>query len=183
MNVQRIRVPVGFLFTAVYLYFSRPTPVWFYPGVLLATLGLALRVWATGHLEKWKGLATDGPYRWTRNPLYLGSFVMGAGLMIASSRLLLLIVFLVLFVSIYDPVMRREEKEMRQGYGGEFEAYRRRVPRFFPLLVPTSRRAGEATGGVACNFLWSRVISNREYKAVVGFLLVTALVYLKMGWN
>ncbi len=179
MNLQRLRVPIGFAFGALYLYFASPAPRWFAPGVLLAGVGLALRVWAAGYLEKWVGLAISGPYRWTRNPLYLGSFVMGLGFCAASARPFLLAVFAILFPAVYLPVMRREEEELRAAYTAEFEIYRKQVPLFVPVAAPPSpsgRRQQE-------RFSWSRVWKNREYMAIIGFAVVTVFLYLKMGWQ
>lgn len=180
MNSQRIRVPAGFAYAALFLVLCRPNPVAFFGGTALAALGLGIRVWAAGHLEKWKRLAVDGPYRYTRNPLYLGSFVMGLGFSVASASLLLLILFVLLFISIYLPVMRREERELDAAYGAKFTAYRRLVPLFFPMPW---RRPGPVEPGSGSNFQWSKVILNREYQAVIGFVVVTLLVGLKMLWQ
>jgi protein-S-isoprenylcysteine O-methyltransferase Ste14 len=74
--MQRWRVPLGFLCAALFFVFSRPRPLTLAIGGAVALPGLALRAWATGHLRKNDALATTGPYAYTRNPLYLGSFVM-----------------------------------------------------------------------------------------------------------
>ncbi len=180
MNYQRIRVPAGFAYAALYLFLCQPTPLAFASGTGLAALGLATRIWAAGHLEKWKRLAVGGPYRFTRNPLYLGSFLMGLGFALASASLLLVSLFAFLFIFIYLPVMRREEEELSSAYGEEFAAYRRTVPLFFPL--PGGGPAPVGPGGPG-NFQWSRVILNREYQAVIGFVAVLLLVGLKMLWR
>lgn len=176
MNLQRIRVPVGLLFSLVYLYLAQPSRGWFIAGISLAWLGVALRVWAAGYLRKWHRLAVDGPYRWTRNPLYLGSFLIGTGFTLAGTRPFLMIVFLVLFIIIYKPVMTREEEELEQAYGATFAEYRRRVPLFWPLGCrwrPTSEKV--------C-FSWEQVVRNREYQAVLGGIVLTLLVGAKMLW-
>ena len=61
------------------LVLARPTPVSLALGLPLALLGEALRLWASGHIEKTKALATGGPYAHTRNPLYVGSLLMAIG--------------------------------------------------------------------------------------------------------
>ncbi len=171
-------MPAGFLFAAVFLYFARPTLIWWCAGAAVAALGLALRTWAAGYLEKWQRLAVSGPYRHTRNPLYLGSFLMGAGFGLASGRLWLLGAFVVLFAVIYIPVMRREEGELRQAYAGDFESYRQQVPLFFPWPGAQFRGLERGPG----NFLWERVISNREYRAAIGYLAVLAALLVKVIW-
>lgn len=173
MNVQRIRVPVGFLFAAAYLWFARPSPEAAAVGCSIAAVGLAMRAWAAGHLEKWRRLAHSGPYRRTRNPLYLGSFIMGLGFMLAGNALWLTALYITLFAALYWPVMRREEGELRQAYGQDFEDYRRRVPLFFPLLKRFPGREG--------GFSWQRFKDNREYKAVLGYGILVAIILVKMS--
>ncbi len=176
--IQRVRVPLGFLFVGIYLYLARPTPLWWFAGTAVAGAGLALRVWASGHLQKWEQLAVAGPYRYTRNPLYLGSFIMGLGFAAASARPLLAGVFLVAFSIVYFPVMAREEAELEQAFGSDFAEYRRQVPRFLPR-VGRPFRAFSGGGG---NFLWEWSISNREYQAVIGYIVLSAALLAKMLW-
>lgn len=178
-SIQRIRVPAGFLFAVAYVYFARPTWGWWTVGALLAGAGLLLRLWASGHLVKWERLAVSGPYRHTRNPLYLGSFLMGLGFTVASAQPWLVGVFVILFFLIYIPVMRREEDELEQAYPHKFQAYRREVPFFLPRPGAEYGRAHGASG----NFRWQRVISNREYQAATGYLLVLSVLVAKMLWT
>ena len=177
VNVQRIRVPVGFLYGLVFLYFSRPIPYLLGAGLLVACVGLAVRIWAAGHLEKWRRLAVHGPYRFTRNPLYFGSFLMALGFTLTSGRFFLLILFLLLFVLLYRPVMRREEKELCDEYGEDYLSYREQVPLFLP------GRPRPDSGDEAAPFSWIRVWENREYNAIVGYFIISLLLCLKLGWS
>ena len=175
MTIQRLRVPFGFAFALLYLLLARPVFEWWLLGLITACLGLGIRIWAAGHLRKWQQLAVSGPYRFTRNPLYLGSSLMGCGFSIASTRPLLLLLFLILFIGIYVPVMRREEGELLSQYGDRFETYRRQVPLFFPRLPRTSSPTG--TG----EFNWKTVGANREYNAAIGCLVVGLFLYLRLA--
>ncbi len=76
--------PSGFLIVVVFAWFSRPTPLSMAVGVPISLLGLALRAWAAGCLAKNRELATGGPYAYTRNPLYIGTLLVAAGLAAAS---------------------------------------------------------------------------------------------------
>jgi protein-S-isoprenylcysteine O-methyltransferase Ste14 len=178
-KVQKLRVPLGFAFGLVFLITARPAPEYLYPGLAVALAGVSLRIWASGHLVKGRVLAIDGPYRRTRNPLYLGSFLMGIGFCIAAAQPILLAVFLLLFLSIYIPVIKREEQELAAAFGSSFEAYRASVSLFLP--VPRKRNSSEATrlSPEKGNFLWKRVILNREYKTVAGFVGLALFMFIR----
>jgi protein-S-isoprenylcysteine O-methyltransferase Ste14 len=172
-KLQKLRVPLGFAFGLVFLIAARPAPPYLYPGLAVALAGLSFRIWASGHLVKSRELTTGGPYRFTRNPLYFGSFLMGTGFCMAAAQPVLLALFLILFPSIYIPVIKREEQEMLSAFGASFASYRESVPLFFPFSVTgKSFRTGQLPPGKG-NFLWKRVILNREYKAVAGFVGLT----------
>ncbi len=142
-------------------------------GLAVAMAGALFRIWASGHIDKGKVLAQGGPYALTRNPLYLGSFVMALGVLVAGQGYWLLVPFGLFFVGVYYPVMRAEEQELLDGHGETFVAYARRVPFF----VPSFRNV---VGG-SSTFLWSRVIKNREHHTFGGLLLTEAfLVVLRI---
>ena len=178
-TVQRVRVPASILYAILYLYWGIPKPGWLGYGLVLVLIGLVLRVWAAGHLKKFQGLTVSGPYRRIRNPLYLGSFLIGLGFTVAAAQPWLIGLFLLIFFALYLLVIRMEEREM-EGLGDSYKAYRAAVPRFFPL--PGSRRAlpPELTSAEGREFRWGRVISNREYRAVVWALILAAAVLIKI---
>src|SRR5215510_479581 len=91
--IQRWRVPLGFMTAAIFLLLARPTPVSLLVGASVSVLGLSLRAWASGHIRKNDELAVSGPYAYTRNPLYLGSFLLGIGFTIAANRWELALLF------------------------------------------------------------------------------------------
>lgn len=135
-------------------------------------MGEALRFCASGYLEKDRRLATGGPYAWTRNPLYLGSLLVGLGFTLATGRMFLLVVLVALFAAVYFPVMKREAERLEAAFPGDYSFYASRVP----LLVPRVPPRGEATGA---SFSWSQVWVNREPVTVVGLLLVVAILWVK----
>ena len=182
-SIQRIRVPAGFLFALLYLYFCQPSLLPLLLGGSLAAAGLVLRLWASGHIEKGRRLATQGPYGWTRNPLYLGSFLMGLGFSLASSVPWLMGLFILLFLGIYLPVIWLEEREMLEAFGQEYLRYRQRVSLFLPRHPSPSRQPPKPNPGADRNFQWRRVILNREHRSVVGVLLLAAIVLLKTLWR
>lgn len=170
----RWRVPLGFAMTVALVILSQPTLRFLVGGASVALVGLLLRGSAAGYLEKGQKLATHGPYRYTRNPLYLGSFVMGSGFAIAAASWTLGLAFLVFFLLIYVPVMRREEEELQRQFGGEYERYAGSVPLFFPNFF--HRAETRSSDSVAEKFEWKRYVNNREYEAALGY--VVGLVFL-----
>ena len=143
-------------------------------GASVSLFGLALRAWAAGHIRKNAKLATSGPYAFTRNPLYLGSFLLGLGFTIASGRLLLGVLFAALFLGIYLPVMRVESSHMAELFGREFETYKRAVPLFFPRVTPF--RHNESAGN---KFDGSLYLRYREYRAALGLVIAWGLLLIK----
>ena len=105
---RRIRVPLGFATALVFFAFARPSPALLGISVLPVAAGIALRAYAAGFVRKNAELTCTGPYAYTRNPLYLGSFILGLGFSIASGHPLLWALFGALFLGIYWPVMRVE---------------------------------------------------------------------------
>ena len=81
---RRIRIPLGFLSAAFFVWLARPTPTSLLEGALVMVPGLLLRGFASGHVQKDKQLTTSGPYAYTRNPLYLGSLLLAAGFAVKS---------------------------------------------------------------------------------------------------
>ena len=158
---SRWRVPLGFVLATAYVVFCQPTVKLLIAGGGVAAVGLFLRGLSAGHLAKNRKLATTGPYAWTRNPLYLGSSLMGAGFALAGGNWILALACLILFGAVYWPVIRREEAYLRREFGDVYDQYARRVP----LFVPRFRRSPD--GG---KFEWSQYRRNREYEALLGYL-------------
>jgi protein-S-isoprenylcysteine O-methyltransferase Ste14 len=165
-------VPLGFLCAALFILFARPRPLTLAIGAPVSIVGLLLRAWASGHLRKNDALATTGPYAHTRNPLYLGSFVMGLGFTIASGRWELAVLFVALFLGIYLPVMRVESETLAQLFGADYEAYARAVPLFLP-------RVSAYRGRIANEFDQRLYLKYREYRAALGLVIAWGLLVFK----
>ncbi|MCY7374530.1 MAG: isoprenylcysteine carboxylmethyltransferase family protein [Pyrinomonadaceae bacterium] len=170
--IQRFRVPLGFLFAAVFLYFARPEMSFLIIGGAIAVVGLLIRAWASGHIRKNQTLAISGPYSYTRNPLYFGSFVLGIGFTMAAGVWWLGLVFIALFLGIYLPVMRVEASELTKIFGEEYHEYAARVPLFFPRL--TAYKKSET------KFDSALYLRYREYQAALGFAFAWSVLLLKV---
>jgi len=169
---QKSRVPVGTLLGVLFLLLMHPSRRSLWLGGAVALIGAMMRLWAAGHIDKGRALARGGPYSLTRNPLYLGSFIMALGILVAGQGYWLLLPFGLFFFVFYYPVMKREEQELLQGYGPDFVEYAGRVPLFLPRF--------RAVDSNTSTFLWSRVVKNREHRTLAALLLTELFLYLKL---
>jgi len=167
--VARLRVTCGFLLVAAFAWFSRPDARSLAVGLPVSALGLLLRGWATGHVEKNIRLAESGPYAYVRNPLYLGTLLVAAGFAIASRRWPLAVLFGIVFVFIYLPAIELEEQHLRTLFP-QFAGYAQRVPSLWPTLSPAPRPE---------HFRWGLYVRNREYQAGIGFLVGAAYLIVR----
>jgi len=159
--VARLRVPSGFLLVLVFGWFSQPSVPSLELGVLVSLAGLALRAWAAGCLAKNQQLATGGPYAYTRNPLYIGTLLVAAGLVIAARSVGLGILFAAVFTFIYLPVIQLEEQHLRRLFP-EYAEYAARVPALWPRLTPRPPKNPNPFRGAL-------YLKNQEYQAGAGF--------------
>jgi len=164
---------MSFVCAALFLLFARPRPVTLLAGVTISVFGLFLRAWAAGHIRKNSALATSGPYAFTRNPLYLGNFLLGLGFTIGSGWWPLGIVFAALFLGIYLPVMRVESHTLAKLFGESYQRYARGVPIFLPRLTPYRSAEGKT------EFDSSLYMRYREYRAALGLLVAWGFLVLK----
>jgi protein-S-isoprenylcysteine O-methyltransferase Ste14 len=171
--IQRWRVPLGFACALLFAVLARPRLATLIVGGILSIMGLALRAWAAGHIRKNDALATSGPYAYTRNPLYLGSLLLGLGFTIAAARWELAFVFVALFVGIYFPVMRVEASTLAGLFGESYQRYAREVPLYVPRLTPYRDQGAEGRFDVR---LYMRY---REYRAGLGLLIAWAFLALR----
>ena len=155
---SRLRVPLGYVSALLVFAFAHPTRWSIAAGFLVAVPGEILRLWASGHIEKTRALATGGPYAHTRNPLYLGSTVMVLGASISAWTVPSALVLALYLVACYPAVIREEGAFLARTFP-EYDAWAREVPPFLPRLTPGGPRSS--------SFDWARVRKNQEWKAAL----------------
>ena len=161
-RLARLRVPLGFAFAIVVLWLATPTWPTLAWGLPIAALGELLRLWAAGHLEKSREVTRSGPYRWLRHPLYVGSSLMAAGLAVAAGSVIVAAIVAVYMTTTITAAIVTENAFLRQTFGADYAAWQAGT-------VPTVER----------RFSVERAMRNREYRALVGFLLLAALLAYK----
>jgi protein-S-isoprenylcysteine O-methyltransferase Ste14 len=188
----RIRVPLGFLSAAVYLFelWQRPPlPAAVAWSLALVVPGLGLRAYAAGYVKKNRELTMTGPYAHTRNPLYLGSMLMAAGFALALLSWPVALVLAAGFAIIYVPVIAAEERFLRATFPA-FDDYARSVPRLIPRLTPARPTTPQyppsgtapVTSASSGSFSLELYLKHREYNAGIGAaLLYFSLLVLRPG--
>jgi len=159
--VARLRVPSGFLIVIVFAWLSHPTPASLAIGAPISILGLLLRGWAAGCLAKNRDLATSGPYAHVRNPLYVGTLLVAAGLVAASRNLYLAGLVAAIFILVYLPVIQLEEQHLRRLFPG-YAAYADQVPALLPRFSALPQKNPNP-------FRFSLYLRNQEYQAGAAF--------------
>lgn len=171
--IYKWRVRFGLISTIVAFILANPTLYSLIAGAGLAALGLAIRIWACGYLRKERELTTSGPYRYTRNPLYLGSMIMGISTVVACRSWGVLAIFLINFLIIYPVVIHRERERMLQLFPEQYREYSKRVPLFFITLKPKIPRDPHRS------FSWEIYKRNRENRAVLGSVIFYICLVIK----
>ena len=169
--VARLRVPSGFLIVAAFAWFSHPTVLSMWIGLPVSLAGLAAARLGRGVSRQESQLATGGPYAYTRNPLYIGTLLVAAGLVIAARGLGLGVLFAAVFLLIYLPVIQLEEQHLRKIFP-EYAAYAGRVPALWPRFRPVHGKNPNP-------FRMDLYQKNQEYQAAAGYLAGVLLLLWK----
>jgi protein-S-isoprenylcysteine O-methyltransferase Ste14 len=170
--IARMRVALGFVSGVLVLILSRPSARSLALGMSIAAVGEAIRIWAAGHLHKSREVTASGPYRFVGHPLYVGSSVMGVGLAIACSSLVVAALIALYLVTTLTAAVKSEEAYLRRTFGEQYDLYR--------SGVAAKRRDPSAARR---RFSLQQAMANREYRAVIGFAIALLLLLWKAAYN
>jgi len=146
-------------------------------GVSITLAGELLRVWATGHIRKNAVLTLGGPYRYIRDPMYLGSLMIGTGLGLAGHGYGVLAAFLAVFFLIYMPRKRRREvRRLMDRFGSEYTDYLAAVDSLVPRLGPYN-------GARKSSFSLRQCLVNHEHFIAALVVAAVALLTVKSHWH
>jgi protein-S-isoprenylcysteine O-methyltransferase Ste14 len=169
---------VVYAFILLVLLTASPTLRGLVAGGLIVGAGLAIRIWATGYLQKNHRLTTQGPYAFIRHPLYAGTLLCMVGFLVASSgtsgaartgMLAILASGVALFFLYYVPYKSRVEGDrLVRRFGHAAERYLRHVPNLLPLRRPYR--------GEPASWSLRQVLRNSEhwtcFATLAGFLVL-----------
>jgi protein-S-isoprenylcysteine O-methyltransferase Ste14 len=171
-------------------------------GAAATVAAAALRTWAAAFMRSQvvhdprvrdTRLVADGPYRYVRNPLYLGAILMAIGIATAASRSGFVVLVLAIVLFQYRLILR-EERALKITQGESYRRYLERVPRLLPSLRPCvpsggmEPQWGQAVGGEL--FMWAFALSFVLFVATEstrvlmwGCIVATAMVLLMRRWS
>ena len=133
-------------------------------------LGVILRSWAAGVINKGKALTCNGPFHLCRNPQYLGSLMIGVGLTLVLNSIYLWF-FLLILPIIYFPKIKAEERYLSAIFKDEFQKYKRLTGMFYPKRISFEM--------FLCNWSSKQWKKNKEYTtwilAIVGAIVLEAV--------
>jgi len=168
-----LQIPLLILVGLIAIAVIDSRPLWY--GMLVAAFGEAIQVWSASHLHKNNELATSGPYAHVRNPMYLGRFFVGLGIVLMIKFPWLIAAYVVLFAIYAYFRVGGEEARLVRYFGPEYQDYCSKVPKFFPRF----RSYEKSTGGRA---KWSLFTQNHEYRNVIGLLVMFAVVCARVEY-
>jgi protein-S-isoprenylcysteine O-methyltransferase Ste14 len=136
-NRHRTRQLVGISFLILLTIVGMPTNAdLYFLGVAVATLGIAVRLWASGHVNKNKVLATTGPYAYVRHPLYVGNHVIAFGFCLASGLWWSFLAWIALGIFYYPQTIAHEDKHLARVFPGEWKTWSNETRALIPRLRP-----------------------------------------------
>jgi len=173
----KTRIAVAWVFSIVLVLSASKYPS--APGILLCFVGASIRFWSSGFLRKDQYPAVGGPYSLSRNPLYLGTYLMMVGICWSIEAWVFLILTSTVFFFIYHFVILEEEKKLQKIFGTSYQQYCLKVPRFFPRLWPIKRSTLMMINPKYDHrlFDWSLALKNKAYEAYLTFAALVMFVF------
>ena len=174
----KTRIMMAWIFAAILVFSARQYPT--FPGIIVCFLGASLRFWASGFLRKDSKPAVGGPYTFTRNPLYLGTYLMALGSALSIENYWLLWAVSVIFFVLYHYRILDEETKLARIFGEPYSLYCKAVNRFVPRITPASRilMSQINSESEAHQFNWKLATRNRAFEAYYSFLGLIGFIYL-----
>jgi protein-S-isoprenylcysteine O-methyltransferase Ste14 len=149
-------------------------------GAGLVFAAVAIRTWGAAYLrtsvvhdtaQHSEALVADGPFRYTRNPLYLANLPMAVGIGVLASRAGFLFLVLANWILVYRLIFR-EEGALLQSQGDSYHAYCRSVPRLWPSLTPRVPASGRFPQ-------WGQAFAGEGFVWIFGFAELLVAITLR----
>jgi protein-S-isoprenylcysteine O-methyltransferase Ste14 len=154
---------------------------------LFVVMAAAIRTWAAAYLRTTvvhdtrmhaSVLVASGPYRYVRNPLYLGGVLLAIGFAMLASRAGG-VTILIGVIALSLVLIHGEEQLMERTQSASFAAYRRAVPRLLPALAPRVASPAPGTGARAA---WGQAVAGELFFWIFAIGAIGFAVTLQSGW-
>jgi protein-S-isoprenylcysteine O-methyltransferase Ste14 len=144
MKIGRTKVRrfVFLLVACSLLFVKQMSPAWFVAGAILILLGQVIQLSSYSVLVKNAELTTTGPYRFVRNPFYVGTILKDFGVCTISGNWVIMLAYVVIFLPILYRRVLKEEKSLHEKFGKQYEEFMRLVPRFLPRVSSWPKMLG-----------------------------------------
>jgi protein-S-isoprenylcysteine O-methyltransferase Ste14 len=179
--LYRWRGIIGFIAFWIVWYFSRPSWQMIFIGLPLILIGLILRFWASGYIGKESRskelmvntLIINGPYRYIRNPLYLGNFFLTLGVLLGLNLpIYFILLIIVLFWIYYAMIIKAEEDFLKERFGEEYLSYWKMTGTIIPINFSKKKLTNE-------NEKYKFRLALKELQTIIILLSIYGLMYLR----
>ena len=177
---NRTAIPLPIVLALLILPPSSSSIPMLWLGIAVTSAGELLRLSAVRHIgtvsrtrtDRLGPLVASGPFRWVRNPLYIGNVAIWIGLALVARLPWLVVPIAVLLGFEYHAIVRWEEQLLASRMGQPYIEYTRNVPRWLP------RPSGRQARGVAPSFGWRETLFS-ERGTVIAILAGLGLLWLR----
>jgi protein-S-isoprenylcysteine O-methyltransferase Ste14 len=166
------KIVIGYAAAIFFLLVSGPTKGSVFFGIIFCIIGEAVRTLSIGEAYNKDNLITTGIYGYVRNPLYVGTFLIGTGIFIMGNVFIFTVAFIPIFWVTYNERIKEEEVKLKERFKEEFDEYALNVPCLLPRFTPWKK------GKI--NFEADFIKLNKEYWVWLGIYAVTILMFLKV---
>ncbi|MGE5557778.1 MAG: methyltransferase family protein [Bacillota bacterium] len=170
MDYNKFRLLMGRLFGLLILLFLKKELN--YTGFIFIAAGIFIRSWASGYIHKGQEVTRTGPYMLVRHPLYLGSFLLGLGMVLFFDLWWVVLLYIPLFIGIYYRKIRLEEKFLLEQFHDQYRDFQRETPAFLPDFKGFTRIFKQK------GFSFRDYLRNREYLNTLGLALIMLFLLL-----
>ncbi|MEO0093920.1 MAG: isoprenylcysteine carboxylmethyltransferase family protein [candidate division WOR-3 bacterium] len=176
----RWRGVIGFIAFWLTFFLSRPNAKTTFLTLPITLIGLLVRFWAGGYIGKTarsyeldgEVIVESGPYRFLRNPLYLGNFFLTFGVLLAlNPPVFYQVLVIILFWIYYGIIIKSEQNYLEQKFGERYRLYCKTVS----AILPSFRQKKFLAKDQKFDFR----TAQREFQTIVIVLLIYGLIYLK----
>jgi protein-S-isoprenylcysteine O-methyltransferase Ste14 len=150
-------------------------------GILLVAFGFLLRIASRGykseHSKNSQNLVGEGPYTLMRNPMYLGTFLIGIGVSLVIFSWWVGLIFGFVFLLVYIPQIKKEEAILLKRFGDEYKRYCQITPRFFPNPIIFFKK------GLRNYIFFKRPWIGREFPSLIGVIVLIIGIEIWQGFR